>query len=75
MGREFYTEPLEVQQKYINKWMLEFIHSNEQAKTETQKFILLASTKKNKGYNPKDFDKKQVIIGLFNLYISFQNYL
>ena len=70
MGREFYTEPLEVQQRYINKWMLEFINSNEQAKTETQKFILLASTKKNKGYNPKDFDKKQVIIGLFNLYIN-----
>ena len=70
MGREFYTEPLEVQQKYINKWMLEFINSNEQAKTETQKFILLASTKKNSGYNPEDFDKKQVIIGLFNLYIS-----
>lgn len=70
MGREFYTEPLEVQQKYINKWMLEFIHSNEQAKTETQKFILLASTKKNNGYDPKDFDKKQVIVGLFNLYIS-----
>ena len=70
MGREFYTEPLEVQQKYINKWMLEFINSNEQAKTETQKFILRASTKKNSGYNPEDFDKKQVIIGLFNLYIS-----
>lgn len=70
MGREFYTEPLEVQQKYINKWMLEFIHSNEQAKTETQKFILLATTKKNTGYDPKDFDKKQVIVGLFNLYIT-----
>lgn len=70
MGREFYTEPLELQQKYINKWMLEFIHSNEQAKTETQKFILLASTKKNNTYNPNDFDKKQVLIGLFNLYIN-----
>ena len=70
MGREFYTEPLELQQKYINKWMLEFIHSNEQAKTETQKFILLASTKKNSTYNPNDFDKKQVLIGLFNLYIN-----
>ena len=50
--------------------MLEFIHSNEQAKTETQKFILLASAKKNSGYDPKDFDKKQVIVGLFNLYIN-----
>ena len=70
MGRDFYTETLEVQQKYINKWMLEFIHSNEQAKTQTQKFILLASTKKNSNFNPKDFDRKQVIIGLFNLYIT-----
>lgn len=70
MGRDFYTEPLEVQQKYINKWMLEFINSNELAKTETQKFILLASTKKGTEYDPKDFDKKQVIIGLFNLYIN-----
>ena len=70
MGREFYTEKLEIQQKYINKWMLEFIHNNEQAKNETQKFILLATTKKNSNYNPKDFNKKQVIIGLFNLYIN-----
>lgn len=70
LGRDFYTETLEVQQKYINKWMLEFIHSNEQAKTQTQKFILLASTKKNSNFNPKDFDRKQVIIGLFNLYIN-----
>lgn len=70
MGRDFYTEPLEIQQKYINRWMLEFIHSNELAKNETQKFILLATTKKNSNYDPKDFDRKQVIIGLFNLYIN-----
>ena len=29
MGREFYCEPLQVQQKYLNKWMLEYINSKK----------------------------------------------
>ena len=50
MGREFYCEPLQVQQKYLNKWMLEYINSNERTKKETQKLILLANPKNIHGF-------------------------
>lgn len=70
MGRTFYSETLEVQKEYLNKWMLEYINSNEKAKNETQKFVLIASTKNIHGYDIEELDKKSIIIGLFNLYLQ-----
>lgn len=70
MGRAFYTETLSVQQKYINKWMLEYINSNEKAKRETQKFVLLASTSNTHSEDITELDKKSIITGLFGLYIQ-----
>ena len=68
LGRAFYSETLEVQQKYLNKWMLEFINSNEKAKNEAQKLVLIASDKNVHGYEVEDLNKKDAIIGLINLY-------
>lgn len=69
MGREFYSEPLQVQQKYLNKWMLEYINSNEKAKIETQKLILIASSKNVHGFDVESLNKKAILTGLFSLYI------
>lgn len=68
LGRDFYNEPLEVQQKYINAWMLEFINSNEKSNKETQKFILLFDSVSK--IEETNYNKKEIIIGLFNLYIK-----
>lgn len=70
MGREFYCEPLQVQQKYLNKWMLEYINSNERTKKETQKLILLANPKNIHGFDVESLNKRDALIGLFNLYLK-----
>ncbi len=75
MGRDFYSEPLSIQKKYLNKWMLEYINSNEYAKKETQKFVVVASPKNIHGYDLKDFNRRECIIGLLNLYFSIINKL
>lgn len=69
MGREFYTESLDVQQKYINKWLLEFINSNDLNNNEAQKYILLANPHKDSPSRMSDLDKKEALAGLFSLYI------
>ena len=70
MGRAFYSETLDIQQKYLNKWMLEFINSNEKAKKEAQKLVLIASDNNLHGYEISDINRKDAIIGLINLYLS-----
>ena len=75
MGREFYCEPLQVQQKYLNKWMLEYINSNERTKKETQKLILLANPKNIHGFDIESINKRDAIIGLFNLYLRIMSTL
>ena len=69
MGRTFYSETLDVQQKYLNKWMIDFINSNEKANTETQKLVLMANEKNIHGYEIEELNKKDAIIGLINIYI------
>lgn len=69
LGRTFYSETLDVQQKYLNKWMLEFINSNEKANTEAQKLVLIASESNIHGYEVEELNKKDAIIGLINLYL------
>lgn len=75
LGRVFYSETLDVQQKYLNKWMLEFINSNEKANTETQKLVLIASENNIHGYEIEELNKKDAIIGLINLYLRLLNSL
>ena len=75
MGREFYCEPLQVQQKYLNKWMLEYINSNERTKKETQKLILLANPKNIHGFDIESINKRDALIGLFNLYLRIMSTL
>lgn len=70
LGRDFYSETLDVQQKYLNKWMLEYINSNERTNAEAQKFVLMATTSNIHGYDIEELNKKDVLIGLFNLYIK-----
>ncbi len=69
LGNAFYTESLDVQQKYINKWLLEFINSNDFNKNESQKFILLANSKSGYENHTSSIDKKEAIAGLFTLYL------
>ncbi len=68
LGRTFYGETLDVQQRYLNKWMLEFINSNQKANQEAQKVTLIASDKKQHNYDIDDVNVKEAIIGLINLY-------
>lgn len=70
LGREFYGETLEVQQRYLNNWMLEFINSNNRAKEEAQKFSLIASTTNIHGYDVKDLNIPYSIVGLIILYFD-----
>lgn len=67
MGEAFYNEPLNIQEKYLNKWIIEHKNSLFVSASETQKFILLSYTPE---LNEYDLDKESIIIGLFNLYIS-----
>ena len=66
----FYTEPLEVQQKLINSWLIEFINSNDLANREAQRYILASSLNERATYHGEDIPKGEVISGLFNLYIK-----
>ena len=70
VGRDFYSEPLNVQQQYINQWMLEYINSNERANKEAQKYILVTSVNDLPNTEDISVDKKSALIGLFNLYIK-----
>lgn len=75
LGRTFYSETLDVQQKYLNKWMIEFINSNEKAKEEAQKLVLIANDKNTHSYDIDDLNRKSAIIGLINLYLRIINSL
>ncbi len=66
----FYSKPLEEQKKLINSWMLEFIDSNNLATCQTQKYVLASSLREDAVYRGEDIAKEEVIVGLFNLYIS-----
>lgn len=70
LGRKFYGETLETQQKYLNSWMLEFINCNKKANQEAQKYSLIASTTNIHGYDLKDINEQYAIIGLINLYFG-----
>jgi len=63
MGKEFYTKPLEEQQKYINDWLIEFLNSNVKANEAAQEYLLL-------GKKEEPQNKKDVIAGLINIYFS-----
>ena len=63
MGKEFYTKPLEEQQKYINEWLIEFLNSNVKANEAAQEYLLL-------GKKEEPQNKKEVIAGLINLYFE-----
>ena len=71
----FYSEPLEVQQKLINSWLIEFINSNEIANRQTQKYVLASTLREDATYRGEDIPKEEVIVGLFNLYIKLINEL
>lgn len=70
LGTVFYDEPIEVQEKFLNKWMLERQNSKNQVSEETQKFILLSSTKRNDYNEASALDKDMVVPGLFQLYVD-----
>lgn len=74
-GNSFYTEPIERQEALLNKWILERVMSNELASQETQKYILLANLENTTAYEQNNTLKENVIVGLFNLYISLLNQL
>lgn len=67
LGETFYIEPLNIQERYLSKWVIEHKDSLFVSASETQKFILLSDTPELKKYN---LDKESIIIGLFTLYIS-----
>lgn len=75
LGQSFYDKPIAIQEEIINKFVLAYIKNNEIANKETQKFILLASTKNIYGYNETELKKEDILVGLFNLYISLLNSL
>ncbi len=70
MGDTFYKAPLETQQKYINKWVTEYLNNNRIANNEAQKFILLSSITNKYKLDKEELSKNNVLVGLFNLYIS-----
>ncbi len=65
LGQEFYSKPLEEQKKDINNWIVDFINSNEKANEAAQEYVLLVADD-----NEPKLDKKEVIIGLLNLYLD-----
>lgn len=70
LGEGFYNEPLATQEAYLNKWIVDRVNSNALSADETQKYLLLANTKKIKGFNISDLNKGEIISGLFMLYMS-----
>jgi hypothetical protein len=70
MGDTFYKAPLETQQKYINKWVTEYLNSIKIANSDTQKYILLSSLNNKYKLDKEEISKNNVLIGLFNLYVS-----
>ena len=70
MGEEFYTAPLSIQQKHINKWVTEYINNNRISNNEAQRYILLSSLTNKYRLDKNDLSKNNVLVGLFNLYIS-----
>lgn len=70
LGEVFYDEPIEVQEKFLNKWILERINSKVAQNSETQKFILLSNLRNSEYNEAEDLNMTQVIPGLFSLYIN-----
>lgn len=73
LGPDFYNEPLEIQKKYINTWIIKYLNSNEVALKQTQKYLLLSNLDNQKPYLKSEIDSKDILIGLFNLYINIIN--
>ncbi len=73
LGPDFYNEPLEIQKKYLNNWIIEYLNSNEVALKQTQKYLLLSDLDKQQPYLKSQIDSKDILIGLFNLYINIIN--
>lgn len=70
MGTQFYGESISVQEAYLNKWITSRIECNTKAAEEAQKYILLASTKRIRGFKISDLNKDAIIAGLFSLYVQ-----
>lgn len=70
MGIEFYNQPLEFQKELINKWMLEYINSNDLDNDKTQEFLILTNAKNGYDYPYDNLDRDRVIIGLFSIYLN-----
>lgn len=69
LGSVFYDEPIEVQEKFLNKWMLERLNSKTVIHEETQKFILLSNSINDEYGEASLLDKDKVVSGLFQLYV------
>lgn len=74
-GLEFYNKSLKEQMEDINKWMLEFINSNERSINNAQLYVLLSGVNKNYNFDKNELSKKDVIAGLFSTYIYLLNSL
>ena len=70
LGDTFYKASLETQQKYINKWVTEYINSNRISNNDAQRYILLSSLSNKYKLDREELPKNNVLVGLFNLYIS-----
>ncbi len=68
LGNVFYDESIEVQEKFLNKWMLERVNSLSYQDEEAQKFILLSGSNKE-NIDIDALNKALIIAGLFKLYI------
>ncbi len=70
LGKAFYKEPIEVQERLLNKWILERVMSRELAFKETQKYILISNPGNEYNFASQPIKEESVITGLFNLYIN-----
>lgn len=75
LGKSFYTEPIEIQERLLNKWILERIKSREISLEETQKYLLLSNRNNIYDFNQSKIKTSNVIGGLFILYIKLLNQL
>lgn len=80
MGDDFYHKPLEVQQEYINKWLVDYIESQKISQTDVQKFLVLSELDDQNSYNRIDnklnnneISRGRILTGLVTLYISLLN--
>lgn len=65
----FYSEPLNMQKEFLNKWVVDRISNKDKSNAETQKFIVLRDVHDNL-YSADSLNKELITIGLFRLYIN-----